>query len=256
MTRKQNNQTSEIVHTIARINNREFLLVGEIIRLFYKLLHLIFPSYDAEIYAAVIMTNHIHLLHRIPAKNPETQYGKMVEKKGLLVKIGDLKRHFFSQFAKQANMLLKVNNKGKVLSDIEALKEKFRQRFGCLIEDRSKSIPLINTNHGLANLIYIFLNPVRAGLVKHPKEYKYSNYLMYSTGNPQEGFQFHPEYLALGNTLEACAKVFTEMVEEKLLEIPATLLKTIKTNWAKREAYKANIVETLNFVTKFFQLRI
>lgn len=256
MSRKQNNQNSEIVHTIARINNREFLLVDKVIGLFFNLLHLIFPKYSAEVYAAVIMTNHIHLLHHIPSKNPQTKYGKRSEKKGVLVKLGDLKRHFLSQFARQANSLLQVNDKGKVVLNFQEFTGKLRQRFGCLIENRSKSIPVINDNHGLANLIYIFLNPVRAGIVKHPKDYKYSNYNMYSSGILQDGYKFHPDYLALGSTLEICARVFTEMVEEQLMEILISFSKNIKNTWDKRDAFKTNIFEAIAFVTKFFKKRL
>ena len=224
--KNQKIQPFETAHTIARINNREFLLKDQIIKLFQSFIFSIFPRYGATIYCFIVMTNHIHLLHQSPTKNPDTKYGKKMERNKKLIEIGDLKRHLFSQFAKAANKIIKVDKLGKVIEDIKNLNGKFRERFGCLIEDRSKSIPVRDENHGLANLIYIFLNAVRAGIVKHPKEYEYSNYNMYASGLAIPGFSFHPEYLALGNTLDEAARVFTGMIEEAVAEILQTFENT------------------------------
>ena len=256
MERKKPENQSEIVHTIARINNREFLFIAKVIDLFFTLIHLIFNRYDATIYAAVIMTNHIHLMHHIPTQNPDTKLGERLEKKGILVTVGDLKRHFLSQFAKKANTLFNVDKKGRVILNIENFKGELRPRFGCLIENRSKSIPVKNTNHGLANLIYMFLNPVRAGIVRHPKDYQHSNYEMYASGIKKTGYEFHPEYLELGSTLEACAKIFAELIEEQLEDILKNLIDRANITLNNRESYFKNIKAVINFVSTFFHLRI
>ena len=161
-----------------------------------------------------------------------------------------------SQFAKAANKLIKVDKLGKVIEDLQNLKGKVRERFGCLIEDRSKSIAVRDPNHGLENLVYMFLNPVRAGIVKHPKDYEHSNYNMYATGIAMEGFSFHPEYLELGNNLDDAAWVFNSMIEEAIIEIMKSFEKLELQGLFKREAFSSNIKTAILFVKNFFHLKL
>ncbi len=47
---------------------------------------------------------------------------------------------------------------------------------------------------------YVELNPVRAGIVRHPGEYEWSSYRCNAEGSPSVLVQPHVEYLALGST--------------------------------------------------------
>jgi putative transposase len=44
------------------------------------------------------------------------------------------------------------------------------------------------------------LNPVRAGMVRSPKDYAWSSYRHYAFGDPNPLIDDEPEYLALGHT--------------------------------------------------------
>jgi putative transposase len=76
-------------------------------------------------------------------------------------------------------------------------------RRGQVVTQRMKS-PLIqpdsNGRHILTVMRYGDLNPVRAGMVRSPKDYAWSSYRHYAFGEPNPLISDEPEYLALGRT--------------------------------------------------------
>ncbi len=78
-----------------------------------------------------------------------------------------------------------------------------KSRRGQVVTQRMKS-PLIqpdsNGRHVLTVMRYGDLNPVRAGLVRSPKDYAWSSYRHYAFGEPNVLIDDEPEYLALGRT--------------------------------------------------------
>jgi putative transposase len=60
--------------------------------------------------------------------------------------------------------------------------------------------PKAKACHSLTVLRYGDLNPVRAGLVRSPKDYAWSSYRHYAFGEPNPLIDDEPEYLALGRT--------------------------------------------------------
>jgi putative transposase len=78
-----------------------------------------------------------------------------------------------------------------------------RDRRGQVVTQRMKS-PLIqpssNGRHVLTVMRYGDLNPVRAGMVRSPKDYAWSSYRHYAFGEPNALVDDEPEYLALGRT--------------------------------------------------------
>jgi putative transposase len=76
-------------------------------------------------------------------------------------------------------------------------------RRGQVVTQRMKS-PLIqpdaNGRHILTVMRYGDLNPVRAGLVRSPKDYPWSSYRHYAFGEHNPLIDDEPEYLALGHT--------------------------------------------------------
>lgn len=95
-----------------------------------------------EIYAYCLMGNHIHLLMK------ETD-----------VQIGRVMKMIASRFATWYNIKY--------------------QRVGHLFQDRFKSEPVESNEYFLTVLRYIHQNPIKAGLCKNVKEYKYSSYQEY-----------------------------------------------------------------------------
>jgi putative transposase len=78
-----------------------------------------------------------------------------------------------------------------------------KTRRGQVVTQRMKS-PLIqpgaNGRHVLTVMRYGDLNPVRAGMVRSPKDYEWSSYRHYAYGEPNPLITDEPEYLALGRT--------------------------------------------------------
>ena len=57
-------------------------------------------------------------------------------------------------------------------------------RVGNFFQDRFKSEPVENDAYFLTVLRYIFQNPIKAGIVKKPENYRWSNYIDYSQLTP------------------------------------------------------------------------
>ncbi len=80
-----------------------------------------------------------------------------------------------------------------------------KSRRGQVVTQRMRS-PLIqpdsNGRHILTVMRYGDLNPVRAGLVRSPKDYPWSSYRHYAFGEPNRLIDDEPEYHALGHTPE------------------------------------------------------
>ena len=77
------------------------------------------------------------------------------------------------------------------------------KRTGTLWEGRFKSSVVSTDEYLLACSRYIELNPVRAKIVKHPKEYHWSSYGCKAEGRPDRLLDEDPMYLDLGKTPQA-----------------------------------------------------
>jgi putative transposase len=78
-----------------------------------------------------------------------------------------------------------------------------KRRRGQVVTQRMKS-PMIQPEargrHVLTVMRYGDLNPVRAGMVRSPKDYAWSSYRHYAFGEPNTLVSDEPEYIALGRT--------------------------------------------------------
>ena len=105
------------------------------------------------------------------------------------------------------------------------VKARYR-RTGTLWEGRYKSCLVDSEEYVLACYRYIELNPVRAGMVVKPSEYRWSSHRCNASGEPDPLVRPHAEYLALGSgSSPACvpyrALFADELSDERLLEIRA-----------------------------------
>jgi putative transposase len=73
-------------------------------------------------------------------------------------------------------------------------------RTGTLWEGRFKSSLIDSDSYLLTCQHYIELNPVRAGLVRHPGQYPWSSYSHYALGQVNRLISPHPIYGGLGST--------------------------------------------------------
>ena len=142
-----------------------------------------------EILTYCVMTNHFHVLVRVPEKKAlkdselierfsilySRQKGKVETLKAVLKKGGEE-----AEYERQ-KLLARM---GDVSLFMKELKQRFsiwynksHKRFGTLWAERFKSVLIEDTAACLrAVAAYIDLNPVRAGLVDDPKDYRYCGY--------------------------------------------------------------------------------
>jgi putative transposase len=164
------------VHLVQRGNNRSPCFVADEDHSFY-LFHLgrALGRFGCELHAYCLMTNHVHLL--------VTPRG--AESCALLMKhLGQLHSQYFNKLYK---------------------------RTGSLWEGRFRSCLVQSERYLLTCYRYIELNPVRAGLVAHPGDYRWSSYGENAAGGPAGLIKPHAEYLRLGLNAEERQQVYAEL---------------------------------------------
>ena len=144
------------------------------------------------------MTNHFHVLVRVPEEQKMSdselvarfaqlycnQKGKVETLKVVLKKGGE---------EVQAERDKLLSRMGDVSMFMKELKQRFsiwynksHKRYGILWAERFKSVLIEDTAACLRTVAaYIDLNPVRAGIVKDPKDYRYCAYAEAVTGNEE-----------------------------------------------------------------------
>ena len=86
------------------------------------------------------------------------------------------------------------------------------QRTGTLWEGRYKSTLIQAERYLLACMVYMDLNPVRAGMVADPADYPWSSHLHYIGRRNEKLITPHPLYWELGNTPFARDEAYAAMV--------------------------------------------
>jgi putative transposase len=84
------------------------------------------------------------------------------------------------------------------------------ERTGTLWEGRYKACPVESGRHLLHCHRYIELNPLRAGMVADPADYRWSSHRFSAQGVPDPLLTPHPEYLALGSDPEERQRVYRQ----------------------------------------------
>lgn len=95
---------------------------------------------------------------------------------------------------------------------------KIEQRTGSLWEGRYKSSPISTNEYLPACCRYVELNPVRAGMVVLPEEYRWSSYGAKIGKRQEEWLDFDPFYLGLAGTAKKRAEKYQEWVEGTIPE--------------------------------------
>ena len=197
----RNIQPMDHVHTIFRTINRQFLFRLRTTQILWlENLKRAQKRFDLTLYAWCGMTNHHHLLNQAPTVHyVETKVDGITTVNEEPTTYGRFLCDTFSYFVRRFNKLF--------------------DRRSSLIDDRTKTVKVENHKQGLNLLIYIFLNPVRAGIVNHPKDYEHSNYNQYAWGQKlccRGLFSYHPAYLALGKNPQQRQKTFRKLIKRAL----------------------------------------
>lgn len=164
-------------HIIQRGNNRQaiFAANGD-----YEMLLSMLEEHASKskvaIHAYVLMSNHFHLL-----ATPETE-------EGIPAMMQSVGRRYVRYFNQQQG------------------------RTGTLWEGRYKSTLIQAERYLLACMVYIDLNPVRAGMVRDPADYPWSSHGHYVGRRSDRLLTPHPLYWELGNTPFAREAAYAELV--------------------------------------------
>ena len=169
-------------------------------------------SYGCAVHAYVLMTNHVHLL-----LTPERA-------DSLSCLFQGLGRHY----VRYVNVTY--------------------HRQGGLWEGRYKSNVIESQAYLLSCMRYIELNPVRAGLVEHPAQYRWSSYASNALAVSNAVLTEHPEYVALGRLAEDRQSVYRELFERDADINELALFRcALQTGTPLgNERFKAEIKATLN----------
>lgn len=183
-----------VYHCLSRVVDREFRLGDAEKEHFVKLLREYEAFCQVEVLTYCVMSNHFHLLVSVPrrpvvlptAEEVLAQLRHLSNPQDL----GGLQQHVAAfrlagDAAGEADYLESFYARMWDLSQfMKALKQRFTQwyntrtgRKGTLWEERFKSVVVEDGGRALgAMAAYIDLNPVRAGLVQDPKDYRWSGY--------------------------------------------------------------------------------
>ena len=163
-------------HVIQRGNNREPCFFSEEdYRHYLEDLQASAEKFHCRIHAYVLMTNHVHLL---VTPMVDSGVSQMMQALG--------RRYVYF-----------VN--------------KTYKRTGTLWEGRYKASLIDSDRYLLTCMRYIELNPVRANMVNHPGDYKWSSYPANGQGGIDSIIEYHPLYTELGSSAEVRQAAYREL---------------------------------------------
>ena len=90
------------------------------------------------------------------------------------------------------------------------------RRTGTMWEGRYRAAPIDGDAYFLACCRYIELNPVRARMATHPRDYRWSSFRAHADGEKDRLVSDHPLYRALGRSAPERRKAYREMFRAKL----------------------------------------
>ena len=182
-----------VYHCMTRTVNGEFLFKGREKEVLRKMIRQVADFCGVEVLTYCIMSNHFHVLVKVPSGQPVSDSELMRRYKVLYPKPTKY------QQASMGIMLAQLKAGGEEaevirrkllarMSDVsefmKALKQRFsvwynrsHRRYGTLWAERFKSVLVEGRGNPLQTMAaYIDLNPVRAGLVEDPKDYRFCGY--------------------------------------------------------------------------------
>jgi putative transposase len=155
------------VHVIRRGNNRAPIFGDDNDReLFLALLETSAATQGVDIHGYTLMSNHYHLIVTPAAE------------KALPCMMRDLGREYVLRYNRRYD------------------------RIGTLWAGRYRPIVILDERYWLTCLRYVEQNPVRAGMVSTPSDYRWSSFGFHGLGQPCEWLVPHAVYTALGSTAE------------------------------------------------------
>ena len=188
-------ETELTFHCVSRVVDRAFKFGEKEKAVFVKMMREYEAFCGVEVLTYCVMSNHVHFLVRVPKASERdvevaddvfiARLSKLYKKEAVLQLDASLKRCRKNHANKAARELKQRYSyrMGDISEFMKSLKQKFSRwynkanaRTGTLWEDRY-SVTMVGA--GWATKVvaaYIDLNPLRAGMVADPAEYKWSGY--------------------------------------------------------------------------------
>jgi len=184
---------SGIYHCMSRTVNGESLFKEREMEVLRKMLHQVSDFSGVEVLTYCLMNNHFHVLVRVPSvdsiddaeliRRYRVLYPKPTPYQSATAEkmFRELKSDGPDAEAIRTKLFARM---GDVSAFMKTLKQRFstwfnktHERFGPLWSGRFKSVLVEGKGNALQTMAaYIDLNPVRAGLVDDPKEYRFCGY--------------------------------------------------------------------------------
>jgi putative transposase len=101
------------------------------------------------------------------------------------------------------------------------------KRSGTLWEGRFRASLVQTEQYLLTCYRYIEMNPVRANMVRHPKDYRWSSYAANALGKKTDWLTPHDEYLALGSNDTERRSAYRDLFKT---ELDPEVLRDIRTS--------------------------
>ncbi|WP_341907700.1 transposase [Polaromonas sp. YR568] len=185
-------------HVIQRGNNQQPIFSGtQDFEFFLALLQENARKFDVAVHAYVLMRNHFHLLLTPPTADALPRFMQSVGRRYV--------RYF---------------------NDTQ-------QRSGTLWEGRYRSSPMQADPYLLACMVYLDLNPVRAGLVAEAADYPWSSHGHYTGLRVDKLVTPHPLFWSLANTPFARETAYARLVRAGVSpDLQVVLTESALTGWA------------------------
>ena len=209
-----------VLHLVSRVVGAERLLDDLCKEKLSEILWKMAGFCGLEVITYCVMSNHFHVLVRVP-EPPQLSDAELINRleafygpKGTLTVLAREALAERGRIDEDIRQKL-LERMGDVSSFMQELKQRFsrwynrrQQRFGTLWAERFKSV-LVEDQPGSVEAVaaYIDLNPVRAGLVNDPKDYRFCGYASALAGHSlarQGLLSFHPAQ----KTWPACAAAY------------------------------------------------
>ena len=184
---------SAVYHCMTRTVNGERLFEDREKEVLRKMLWQVADFCGVEVLTYCIMSNHFHVLVRVRdgevvldaelIRRYKVLYPKPTKYQAASAELMFEKLHAGGEEAEAIRRQL-LARMGDVSEFMKAVKQRFsvwynrsHQRYGTLWADRFKSVLVEGSGNPLQTMAaYIDLNPVRAGLVEDPKDYRFCGY--------------------------------------------------------------------------------
>jgi len=181
-------------HVMNRVHGKAFLFDDPCREYFVHLLREVAAFTGVEVLTYCIMTNHFHLLLKVhdPKPLPDSELLARYERissKMTFAQFKDMWDHFVEQKNESGLERMRKNLLAR-MNDVSAFMFELKSRFtrwyntthgleggGTFWTDRFKSVMVEGGENTLTTMAaYIDLNPVRAGMVMDPKDYRWCGY--------------------------------------------------------------------------------